>query len=155
MRIVDDDTDATEGELSGEFDGIIQEGLEWDAKNGGRGWEGLETEAQDEDQVIALAYTSGTTARPKVSKCSPSRVFEVVADGDEKGVEFTHRGAYLGSVANVIESGLNSSKVMVTHKDRSKYLTILPLFHAVGWTFPWAVVSARATHYCLRTSSAV
>lgn len=65
-------------------------------------------------------------------------------------MELTHRGCYLASVANVIESGLNAQRIMVTKQERCKYLTILPLFHAVGWTFPWAVVSARATHYCLR-----
>jgi len=52
------------------------------------------------------------------------------------------------NVANVIESSLPASSVMAS--SRAKYLTILPLFHAVGWTFPWAVVSARATHHCLR-----
>jgi acyl-CoA synthetase (AMP-forming)/AMP-acid ligase II len=35
-------------------------------------------------------------------------------------------------------------------RTRAKYLTILPLFHAVGWTYPWAIVSARATHFCFR-----
>lgn len=39
---------------------------------------------------------------------------------------------------------------MATNADRCKYLTTLPLFHATGWTFPWSVVSVRATHYCLR-----
>jgi acyl-coenzyme A synthetase/AMP-(fatty) acid ligase len=64
-RIIDEDTDATEGELSGEFDEAIRQGLEYDAKFG-NGWEGLEMEAQNEEDVIALAYTSGTTAKPKV-----------------------------------------------------------------------------------------
>lgn len=64
--VIDDDTDATEGELSGDFDQIILEGLQYDHSTGGKGWDGLEMEAQDEDNVIALAYTSGTTARPKV-----------------------------------------------------------------------------------------
>lgn len=64
-RIVDDDTDATEGELSGEFDDVIRMGLEWDHKYG-TGWDGLVTEAPDEDETCALAYTSGTTSRPKV-----------------------------------------------------------------------------------------
>ena len=123
--IIDDDTDATEGELSGPFDRAVREGLEYDSQTGRRGWRGLEAQAKDEESVIALAYTSGTTARPK-------------------GVEYTHRGSYLAALGNVIESGLNF------HTERCRYLWTLPMFHAVGWTFPWAVTAVRGTHYCLR-----
>ncbi|KAL9120600.1 MAG: hypothetical protein Q9187_002847 [Circinaria calcarea] len=123
--IVDDDTDVTEGELGGQFDEAVLEGLSYDLQHGSRGWDGLETQARDEEAVIALAYTSGTTARPK-------------------GVEYTHRGCYLAALANIIESGLNY------HTGRCRYLWTLPMFHAMGWTFPWAVTAVRGTHYCLR-----
>ncbi|KAF9886917.1 Acyl-CoA synthetase member 3, mitochondrial [Aspergillus nanangensis] len=123
--IIDTDTDATAGELSGPFDNAVLEGLRYDAETGGAGWDGLESQAAAEDDIIALAYTSGTTARPK-------------------GVEYTHRGCYLAAMGNVIESGLNS------HQGRCRYLWTLPMFHAMGWTFPWAVTAVRGTHYCLR-----
>ncbi|KAF2685969.1 acyl CoA synthetase-like protein [Lentithecium fluviatile CBS 122367] len=123
--IVDTDTDATEGQLSGPFDDAVLEGLTYDHSSGGHGWSGLHPQAEDEESVIALAYTSGTTARPK-------------------GVEYTHRGCYLAALGNVIESGLNY------HTGRAKYLWTLPMFHATGWTFPWAITAVRATHYCLR-----
>ena len=123
--IVDDDTDATEGELCGQFDKAVLEGLEYDSQTGKRGWHGLEVQAENEQAVIALAYTSGTTAKPK-------------------GVEFTHRGSYLAALGNVIESGLNYNT------GRCRYLWTLPMFHAMGWTFPWAVTAVRGTHYCLR-----
>jgi acyl-CoA synthetase (AMP-forming)/AMP-acid ligase II len=123
--IVDTDTDATEGELSGEFDDAVRQGLILDRQSGGRGWDALEAQCKDEEATIALPYTSGTTARPK-------------------GVEFTHRGSYLAALANIIESGLNY------HTGRCGYLWILPMFHAMGWTFPWAVTAVRGTHYCLR-----
>jgi acyl-CoA synthetase (AMP-forming)/AMP-acid ligase II len=123
--VLDTDTDATEGELSGPFDDLVWEGLEFDKANGQRGWDGLVTSVDDEESPIALAYTSGTTARPK-------------------GVEYTHRGVYLAAIGNVIESGLNY------HTGRCKYLWTLPMFHAAGWTFPWAVTAVRGTHYCLR-----
>jgi acyl-CoA synthetase (AMP-forming)/AMP-acid ligase II len=123
--LVDTDTDATEGELSGPFDDAVLEGLNHDHQLGGKGWASLEAQAKDEDSVIAIAYTSGTTSRPK-------------------GVEYTHRGCYLAALANVIESGLNY------HKGRCRYLWTLPMFHATGWTFPWAITSVRGTHYCLR-----
>jgi long-subunit acyl-CoA synthetase (AMP-forming) len=105
--LIDTDTDATEGELSGPFDAAILEGLQHDTDAGGKGWEGLEAQAADENSTIALAYTSGTTARPK-------------------GVEYTHRGSYLASLGNVIESGLNYNK------GRCRYLWTLPMFHAMG-----------------------
>lgn len=123
--LIDTDTDATEGELSGPFDEAVLEGLEHDKANGNKGWTDLEEHAPDEESVIALAYTSGTTAKPK-------------------GVEYTHRGAYLAALGNVIESGLNFNT------GRCRYLWTLPMFHATGWTFPWAVTAVRGTHYCLR-----
>ncbi|KAF1958254.1 acyl CoA synthetase-like protein [Byssothecium circinans] len=119
--IVDTDTDGVEGQ----FDKCVQEGWDVDTQRGSKGWSGLENQAQDEESVIALAYTSGTTASPK-------------------GVEYTHRGCYLAALGNVIESGLNY------HTGRAKYLWTLPMFHATGWTFPWAVTAVRGTHYCLR-----
>ncbi|KAF2637235.1 acyl CoA synthetase-like protein [Massarina eburnea CBS 473.64] len=119
--IVDSDTDGEEGH----FDQCVREGWDVDESWGGKGWAGLDTQAKDEEDIIALAYTSGTTARPK-------------------GVEYTHRGCYLAAMGNVVESGLNYNH------GRAKYLWTLPMFHATGWTFPWAVTAVRGTHYCLR-----
>lgn len=105
--IIDTDTDVTEGQLTGPFDDAVLEGLRHDEELGAAGWEALESQAADEDDLIALAYTSGTTARPK-------------------GVEYTHRGCYLAALGNVIESGLNY------HRGRAGYLWTLPMFHAMG-----------------------
>lgn len=125
--IIDTDTDATDAENGGDFDRAVLEGLEYDRQSGGKGWSDLQVQADDEDSLISLAYTSGTTAKPK-------------------GVEYTHRGAYLAALANVIESGLN----IEMRGEKAKYLWTLPMFHANGWTFPWSVTSARGIHYCLR-----
>ncbi len=76
----------------------------------------------DEEETIAIDYTSGTTGNPK-------------------GVMYTHRGAYLAALAQVIEAGLNSSSV---------YLWTLPMFHCNGWCYPWAVTAVGGTHVCLR-----
>lgn len=122
--IVDADTDRDDGE----YDRAVLEGLRYDQETGGKGWEDLETQVSDEDSLIALSYTSGTTARPK-------------------GVEYTHRSAYIAALANVIESGLNT---WISTADRCHYLWTLPMFHAMGWTFPWAVTAVRGTHYTLR-----
>ena len=105
--LVDNDEFTEPGILQGPFGSAIAAGMEYDQKNGSQGWEGLESQAADEDSIIALAYTSGTTARPK-------------------GVEYTHRGCYLAALGNVVESGLNF------HRGRAKYLWTLPMFHAMG-----------------------
>jgi long-subunit acyl-CoA synthetase (AMP-forming) len=107
--VIDTDTDSTSGSLSGPFDQAVLEGLKWDKEQGSYGWGGLNAQADDEDSCIAIPFTSGTTARPK-------------------GVVYTHRGAYLAAVANIVESGLNY------HTGRCGYLWTLPMFHAMGWS---------------------
>lgn len=107
--IIDTDTDATEGQLSGPFDEAVLEGLNYDRANGNKGWAGLKSQCEDEDGMIAIPFTSGTTAKPK-------------------GVVYTHRGAYLAAMGNVMESGLNY------HTGRCGYLWTLPMFHAMGWS---------------------
>jgi fatty-acyl-CoA synthase len=76
----------------------------------------------DEEETIAINYTSGTTGQPK-------------------GVTYTHRGAYLNALGNVIETGLTADSV---------YLWTLPMFHCNGWCFPWSVVAVAGTQVCLR-----
>jgi acyl-CoA synthetase (AMP-forming)/AMP-acid ligase II len=117
------DNDATVGQLSGPFDDAVLEGLKHDVAQGSQGWAGLHAQARSEDDMLAIPFTSGTTSKPK-------------------GVVYTHRGSYLAAMANIVESGLNIG--------RCKYLWTLPMFHAVGWTFPWSVVAVRGTNVCLR-----
>lgn len=76
----------------------------------------------DENDLITINYTSGTTARPK-------------------GVMITHRNAYMNTIGALIH-------FPVTARDR--YLWTLPMFHANGWTFVWTITARGATHLCLR-----
>jgi fatty-acyl-CoA synthase len=76
----------------------------------------------DEQATISINYTSGTT-------------------GDPKGVSYTHRGAYLNSLGEVIHSSHSSSSV---------YLWTLPMFHCNGWCTAWGVTAVGGTHVCLR-----
>lgn len=76
----------------------------------------------DENQMLTLNYTSGTTSNPK-------------------GVMLTHRSNYLNA-ANFLHH-LN-----VSHDD--VYLHTLPMFHANGWGGVWAITAAGGTHVCLR-----
>jgi fatty-acyl-CoA synthase len=76
---------------------------------------------EDERSLLAINYTSGTTARPK-------------------GVMYHHRGAYLQALAMALHMGLDSDSV---------YLWTLPMFHCNGWCFPWGVTATGGVHLCL------
>ena len=77
---------------------------------------------ENENQTIAVNYTSGTTGHPK-------------------GVMYTHRSAYINGVCDVLETSMNAHSV---------YLWTLPMFHCSGWCYTWGVTALGATHVCLR-----
>ncbi len=72
--------------------------------------------------LIAINYTSGTTARPK-------------------GVMITHRNAYINSLGTMAHCHLSVDEC---------YLWTLPMFHANGWTFVWTITACGGKHICLR-----
>src|SRR5437762_3078126 len=74
-----------------------------------------------ETDLLALNYTSGTTAKPK-------------------GVMITHRNAWM----NVMDTLVHFH---ITVDDT--YLWTLPMFHANGWTFVWIITAAGGRHICL------
>jgi fatty-acyl-CoA synthase len=76
----------------------------------------------DENQLLTLNYTSGTTSKPK-------------------GVMLTHRSNYLNAANFMYHLGVNHDDV---------YLHTLPMFHANGWGGVWALTAAGGTHVCLR-----
>jgi fatty-acyl-CoA synthase len=85
------------------------------------GDEPLPWAVDDEDATISINYTSGTTGRPK-------------------GVMYTHRGAYLNSLGEIVHSGFDQ---------RTRYLWTLPMFHCNGWCTTWAVTAVAGRHICL------
>src|SRR5437762_7618964 len=76
----------------------------------------------DENDLLTINYTSGTTSRPK-------------------GVMITHRNAYMNSIGTLVHERMSCA---------DRYLWTLPMFHANGWTFVCTVTAAGATHVCLR-----
>ncbi|TVU48479.1 hypothetical protein EJB05_08117, partial [Eragrostis curvula] len=71
----------------------------------------------DERDPISLNYTSGTTSRPK-------------------GVIYSHRGAYLNSLATVLSNEMTALPV---------YLWTVPMFHGNGWCLVWGTAAQGGT----------
>ncbi len=98
-------------------------------------WDGLIARApvtppppvkRDEDDVVSLNYTSGTTARPK-------------------GVMLTHRNFYVNAY-NLI------AHLRLSHDDVE--LWTLPMFHCNGWGAVYALTGLGGTHVVLRSIDA-
>jgi fatty-acyl-CoA synthase len=83
--------------------------------------ESLEIPVEDENEMLSICYTSGTTGLPK-------------------GCIHSHRGSYINALGEVIESRMTPE---------SSYLWILPMFHSQGWCFVWAVTAIGGKHVCL------
>ncbi|MFT4921248.1 MAG: fatty-acyl-CoA synthase [Halobacteriales archaeon] len=73
----------------------------------------------DEDEECGLCYTSGTTGKPR-------------------GVEYSHRGVYLHSMASGLADGNRISESDVV-------MPVVPMFHANGWGVPYAATLFGAT----------
>ncbi len=76
----------------------------------------------NEQDLLTINYTSGTTARPK-------------------GVMITHRNAYCNIMNTLAHHPLSAA---------DRYLWTLPMFHANGWTFTWINTARGMAHVCLR-----
>ncbi|MFO1484332.1 MAG: long-chain-fatty-acid--CoA ligase [Verrucomicrobiaceae bacterium] len=74
-----------------------------------------------ETEMIALNYTSGTTANPK-------------------GVMVTHRNTGFNIMGHLMHT-------RITAADR--YLWVLPMFHANGWCFVWTITAVGGKHVCI------
>lgn len=74
-----------------------------------------------ETETIAINYTSGTTANPK-------------------GVMVTHRNTALNIMGHLMHTHITSA---------DRYLWVLPMFHANGWTFVWTITAVGGRHVCL------
>lgn len=79
---------------------------------------------ESEWEPMTLNYTSGTTYAPK-------------------GVLHSHRSAFTMSVMGIIDWTIPKQPV---------YLWTLPIFHANGWGFCWAMAAVGGTNVCLRRS---
>jgi fatty-acyl-CoA synthase len=74
---------------------------------------------QDENEALAMCYTSGTTGRPK-------------------GVVYSHRSMVLHSLAECAPDIIGLSS-------RDRILVVVPMFHANAWAIPFAAVMVGAS----------
>ncbi|MCG3469035.1 AMP-binding protein [Xenorhabdus bovienii] len=76
----------------------------------------------DEQEAISINSTSGTSGQPKL-------------------VVYSHRGAFLNAVSNILDWDMPKQPT---------FLWALPMFHCNGWCFPWAIAARAGTHICMR-----
>jgi fatty-acyl-CoA synthase len=114
VTVIDPASDATPSDQvpGPAYDGFLERGTD----------DPLPWTVDDELTTISINYTSGTTGQPK-------------------GVMYTHRGAYLNALGEVLHS---------EHSPDSVYLWTLPMFHCNGWCTTWGVTAIGGRHVCLR-----
>jgi fatty-acyl-CoA synthase len=96
--------------------------LSWNALLDDAPGDPLEPVPLDENELVSINYTSGTTARPK-------------------GVMLTHRNCYLNAYNLIAHLGIQ-------HEDVE--LWTLPMFHCNGWGGVYALTGMGGTHVVLR-----
>ena len=108
--------------VAGGDDGAPDGWVSWDELTGGQPTTPTPAIEQDENDLVSVNYTSGTTARPK-------------------GVMMTHRNSYINAYNFIAHLG-------VRHNDVE--LWTLPMFHCNGWGGTFALTAVGATHVVLR-----
>jgi fatty-acyl-CoA synthase len=113
--------------IAATYDGSAPAGwVEWDTWVAAAPADCPPSPAVDENDVISINYTSGTTARPK-------------------GVMMTHRNCYVNAYNLIAHLGLRHDDVE---------LWTLPMFHCNGWGGVYALTAMGGTHIVLRAVDA-
>jgi fatty-acyl-CoA synthase len=95
---------------------------DWDELIEGEDASPMPRAVRDENDIVSINYTSGTTARPK-------------------GVMLTHRNCYLNALTMIIH-------LSIRHDDVE--LWTLPMFHCNGWGGVYSLTGLGGTHVILR-----
>ncbi|MEM7405457.1 MAG: long-chain-fatty-acid--CoA ligase [Pseudomonadota bacterium] len=109
--------------IVGAHDGVHRDGwTDWEALIAGAASDFPPEPERDENDIVSINYTSGTTARPK-------------------GVMLTHRNCYINAYSFI-------GHLQVSHEDVE--LWTLPMFHCNGWGGVYALTGQGGTHVVLR-----
>ncbi|KAM7261474.1 hypothetical protein ACFE04_008841 [Oxalis oulophora] len=112
LVVIPNSAAASSGSYSYEYENLLEAGeSEFEIRRPSSEWD-----------PISVNYTSGTTSRPK-------------------GVIYSHRGAYLNSLATVLFHEMGSMPV---------YLWTVPMFHCNGLCLIWGGAAQGATNICSR-----
>ncbi|XP_016200598.1 probable acyl-activating enzyme 1, peroxisomal [Arachis ipaensis] len=97
------------------------------------------------NDLVAKGHADFETFRPS-NECNPISVsYTSGSTGTPKGVVYSHRGAYLNSIAAISRFNLKSSSVLLWTVD---------MFRCNGWCLAWAMCAVGGTNVCLRNVSA-
>jgi fatty-acyl-CoA synthase len=109
------------------YDGAMPKGwTDWDELIAGASAASPPPADLDENDLVSINYTSGTTARPK-------------------GVMLTHRNCYVNAYSLIAHLGIRHDDVE---------LWTLPMFHCNGWGGVYALTGMAGTHVVLRAIDA-
>jgi len=98
------------------------------------------------NELLASGQKDFETLKPS-NECSPISVNYTSGTTGilPKGVVYSHKGAYLNSLAAIARFEM---------KQKAVFLWTVDMFRCNGWCFPWAMPAIGGTNICLRNVSA-
>ncbi|KAM3714686.1 hypothetical protein ACB098_01G356500 [Castanea mollissima] len=97
----------------------------------------------DYNDLLAMGQPDFEIIRPK-NECDPISVnYTSGSTGVPKGAIYSHRAAYLNSLATIFR---------INVREKLVFLWTVDMFRCNGWCFPWAVAALGGTNICLRST---
>ncbi|XP_052197797.1 butanoate--CoA ligase AAE1-like isoform X2 [Diospyros lotus] len=97
------------------------------------------------DQLLAMGKYGFEPIRP-ADECQPISVnFTSGSTGKPKGAVYSHRAAYLNSIARILAGDMRPIPV---------FLWTVDMFRCNGWCFTWAMAAMGGTNICIRSLTA-
>ncbi|KAI3665283.1 hypothetical protein L6452_43907 [Arctium lappa] len=108
---------------------------------GGKNCTGVPSSAMNYDDLLSLGKPDFKIIHPN-DECDPISIsFTSGSTGKPKGVVYSHRAAYLNSLAVIFRYDMRKMPV---------FLWTVDMFRCNGWCFPWVVAALGGTNVFLR-----